>query len=90
MSTNINKGKQPPKSPGRPKGVPNKVTGEVKTMILEALEGLGGAAYLMDKAESHPAAFMALVGKVMPLQVTGANGGAIVFENIVREIVKPK
>ncbi len=56
---------------GRVKGVPNKLTSEVKQMVLDALEGLGGVDYLMDKAESHPAAFLALVSKVIPLQVTG-------------------
>lgn len=69
----IGKGKG---GPGRPKGMPNKLNAQVKEMILEALEGLGGAIYLAQKAETHPAAFMALVGKVLPLQVVGngANG----------------
>jgi hypothetical protein len=43
-------------------------------MILEALEGAGGVSYLIDKAESHPQAFMGLIGKVLPLQVTGEEG----------------
>lgn len=57
--------------PGRGKGTPNKLTGELKTMILEALDQAGGVAYLVDKAESHPQAFMALVGKVLPMTVQG-------------------
>lgn len=57
--------------PGRPKGLPNKVTAEAKQMILEALSKAGGVDYLVAKAESHPAAFMSLVGKVLPLQVQG-------------------
>lgn len=56
---------------GRQKGVPNKLTGEVKQMILDALEGAGGVEYLIDKAETHPVAFMSLVGKVLPMQVAG-------------------
>jgi hypothetical protein len=43
-------------------------------MILEALEGAGGVAYLVEKAESHPQAFMGLIGRVLPLQVTGEEG----------------
>ncbi len=64
----IGKGKP---GPGRPKGLANKLTVEVKQMVLEALEGAGGVSYLISKADTHPAAFLALVGKVIPLQVTG-------------------
>jgi hypothetical protein len=73
--TEFKKGNKP--GPGRPPGTPNKVTAELKDMILGALAGAGGIAYLQDKAESHPAAFLALVGKVLPMQVTGANGNPI-------------
>jgi hypothetical protein len=41
------------------------------------LADAGGVKYLKESAKSNPAAFMALVGKVLPLQVTGANGGPI-------------
>jgi len=43
-------------------------------MILEALDKSGGVDYLVSKAESHPQAFMGLIGKVLPLQVTGEEG----------------
>lgn len=62
---------------GRPKGSPNKLSADVKEMILTALSGAGGAAYLQRQADENPAAFMSLVGKVLPLQVTGEGGGAI-------------
>jgi hypothetical protein len=57
--------------PGRPKGVPNKQTAQVKEMILAALDKAGGVDYLAAQAAESPAAFMTLVGKVLPLQVTG-------------------
>ena len=60
-----------PGNPGKPKGATNHLTREVKAMILEALEGAGGVQYLIDKADSHPQAFMSLLGRVLPLQVTG-------------------
>lgn len=64
--------KMPPNAgKGRVKGVPNKITAEVKQMVIDALETAGGVEYLVKKAESHPAAFLTLVGKVIPLQVTG-------------------
>ena len=59
---------------GRPKGSLDKGNAVIREMILEALEGAGGVAYLIDKAESHPQAFMGLIGKVLPLQVTGEEG----------------
>jgi hypothetical protein len=83
--------KDMPVSPGRPKGVPNKMTTEVKQMILDALEGAGGVDYLIEKAKSHPQAFLALVGKVLPLQVNGAgeNGEHLVNASITVSFVAP-
>ena len=56
-------------------------------MIVMALDQVGGIQYLAETARSHPAAFLALVGKVMPMQVTGENGGAI---QISWPVPKPK
>lgn len=61
---------------GRTKGVPNKVTKQVKAMILEALDKAGGVDYLADRAKDQPAAFMTLVGKVLPLQIGGDPDGS--------------
>lgn len=58
----------------RKKGVPNKLTGELKDMILSALAGAGGVEYLKARAIDTPGPFLALVGKVLPLQVTGGDG----------------
>jgi hypothetical protein len=63
--------------PGRKKGVPNKSTTAIKDMVISALDGAGGVQYLIDQASANPSAFMTLVGKVIPLQVTGADGGAV-------------
>ena len=57
--------------PGRPKGVPNKVTGQLKEMILKALDDAGGADYLLTQAQTNPNAFLTLVGKVLPMTVAG-------------------
>ena len=54
---------------GRSKGVPNKVTRELKEMILAALDNAGGEKYLAQQAIENPTAFMTLVGKVLPLTV---------------------
>lgn len=62
---------------GRKKGIPNKLSGDVKAMILKALDDAGGAEYLLERAKDNPVAFMTLVGKVLPMQITGEDGGAI-------------
>ena len=65
------KGTRPPNAgKGRPKGVPNKTTGQLKEMILQALAGAGGVAYLQTQASKNPNAFLSLVGRVLPLQVS--------------------
>ena len=63
----------PGAGPGRPKGVPNKNTAAIKDMILEALHGAGGVDYLQDRAKDPrtAAAFLGLVGKVLPMQIAG-------------------
>ena len=64
--------------PGRPKGMPNKTTALLKDAILEAARGAGGkggmVAYLTTQATENPGPFMALLGKVLPMQVTGEDG----------------
>lgn len=70
----IGKGKP---GPGRPKGLPNKVTAAVKDMILQALANKGGVKYLEKQADANPVAFMGLVGKVLPLDVNANITGTI-------------
>ena len=70
--------------PGRKAGVPNKSTTAIKDMIIAALDKKGGMEYLARQADENPVAFMGLVGKVLPMQLTGADG-----EKLVIEIRKP-
>lgn len=67
------------KKPNQGKRGPNKVTAELKDMILQALDGAGGVSYLMERAQDPKtaSAFLTLVGKVLPMQVTGQNGGPL-------------
>lgn len=60
-------GKRP--GSGRKLGVPNKLHGDIKAMILAALDAAGGAAYLLEQAHKNPGPFMALVGKILPTQL---------------------
>jgi len=66
------KGTRPPAAgKGRPRGAKNKLSGDVKAMILGALNDVGGIEYLARQAEKNPAAFMTLLGKVLPMQIAG-------------------
>lgn len=79
--------------PGRPKGVPNKVTVELKDMIRQALDESGGVDYLVERAKDPrtASAFLSLVGKVLPMTVAGTGeNGAHIFQKILVEIVKAK
>jgi hypothetical protein len=64
---------------GRPKGTPNRLTADVRAMILAALDKVGGVDYLVAQAERNPSAFLTLVGKVLPLQMTGTNDGPVMI-----------
>jgi hypothetical protein len=78
--------------PGRPKGATNKATKELKEMILGALDQAGGVEYLTQRANDPrtASAFLSLIGKVLPMQVTGEGGGPVQFMRIERSIVDPK
>ena len=74
--------------PGRKKGVPNKINADLKSMILGALDKAGGVDYLTAQANASPAAFLALIGKVLPttLQGPGADG-ALEVRMITRRVI---
>ena len=67
---------------GRPKGSPNKTTKALKDMIEGALEAKGGQAWLERQMDENPAAFLTLLGKMLPRDLnatveTGPNLAAI-------------
>jgi len=64
-----------------------KSTRDLKAMILGALDDAGGQQYLAEQARANPAAFMTLVGKVLPLQVGGdPNGTPIAVDLTIEEM----
>jgi hypothetical protein len=77
--------------PGRPKGAPNKTTALLKEAIIRAAEAAGEdgrgkgklTGYCTFLAKSEPKAFAQLLGKVLPMQIAGDDGGPVVLE-IVR------
>lgn len=61
--------KPPAAGKGRPKGATNKMTRTIKAAIEEAFTKVGGPDYLARMANEQPAAFMTLLGKVLPTQL---------------------
>jgi hypothetical protein len=87
--TQFKKGKE--KGPGRPKGMPNKATTQLKEMILGALDASGGVDYLTERANDPKtaSAFLSLIGKVLPMTIQGpGENGEHAFTVIERRIVK--
>ena len=62
---------------GRPKGSLDKGNALIREMACEALNQVGGTDYLARVAESHPGPFLSLLGKILPVQLTGEGGGPI-------------
>ena len=61
-----------PKTGGRQAGTPNKVNALLKDDILQAAQNAhpqGRVAYLTQQAQENPAAFLTLLGKVLPSQL---------------------
>lgn len=79
--------------PGRPKGQPNKTTALLKDAILKAATDAGNgdmADYLKTQAILNPGPFMALLGKVLPMQVTGPDDENGKPTAIQINVIRPK
>lgn len=76
---------------GRKAGTPNKVTKQLKEQILGALEAKDGQAWFEARMDDQPAAFMALLGKILPSEMTATlqnpDGGPF---SITVKFVKPQ
>ena len=68
-----------PKTGGRKKGTPNKHTRHIRELIRASLETAGGEAYLARMAEEQPAAYLSLVGRLVPLELRGDADAPIIF-----------
>lgn len=66
-----------PKLGGRQKGTPNKTSAKVKEAILGAFDKVGGMTYLEKVAREDPKTFCTLLGKVLPTEISGPEGGAV-------------
>lgn len=72
-------------------GKPSRLNHSIKQMVEQALHKAGGVEYLARQAEQNPTAFLGLVGRVLPLQVTaGADGSAIHLHLLAANAVTEK
>ena len=75
---------------GRAKGTPNKTTALLKDAILTAATAVGSdgggrdglVGYLQWQAQANPGPFMALLGKVLPMQVDANVDGKLTVQII--------
>jgi hypothetical protein len=67
---------------GRPKGAVSQETADIKAMVVGALQSVGGEQYLAERARDQPVAFMNLVGRVLPHQISGDGTGAVTIQLI--------
>ncbi|MBL8393403.1 MAG: hypothetical protein JNK99_01445 [Candidatus Accumulibacter sp.] len=70
-----------PRTPGsgRKPGSQNLTSQKLKEIVFEALKQQEGGAigYLKAQAIAEPRAFMALIGKLLPTQITGEDGAPV-------------
>lgn len=83
-----------PKTGGRLPGTPNRTTRLLKDAILEAAEKAGDregmVGYLTKQAKENPSSFLPLLGKVLPLQITGEGGGPVQITKLEFVVVDPE
>lgn len=65
------------KTGGRKKGTPNKTTANVRAVLEEAFERMGGVERLVEWAQAEPTEFYKLYAKLLPVQVNGKVDGAV-------------
>lgn len=65
---------------GRKKGTRNKVTRDVKEAILLSFEAIGGQYWLESLSRRDRKSYAALLGKLLPMQLTGKDGAPITLK----------
>ena len=79
--------KRPQPAGGSRLGKPNKVTADIKAMIIGALDDCGGQAYLRLQAIENPVAFMGLLGKILPKDIKVEMDASMRITNVTHTII---
>jgi hypothetical protein len=86
MSTKPGRPKGLPKTGGRKKNTPNKITATFKTALLEAFQDLGGTEALVRWARRHQTEFYKICARLIPHEVSGpGDDGAHVVKTIIHQ-----
>ena len=67
---------------GRKRGVPNRISSDVKHLVLVALDHAGGEDYLAKQAHENPVAFLSLLSKLIPRDAARTQAEGIKLEVI--------
>lgn len=67
------------KTGGRKAGTQNKLSGTAKENIAAVFNRLGGTAAMAEWAMENPTAFYSIYSKLLPHEVTGEGGGAVIL-----------
>lgn len=77
------------KTGGRVAGTPNKLSSSVKDNVLSVFNDIGGTDHMKRWAQENPNQFYNIYAKLLPLQLTGEDGGAI-ETSLTIKLVKPE
>ncbi len=64
---------------GRKKGIPNKLTSDIKAAISQAFDEVGSYKYLVKLSKENPQAFCMLLAKLVPPAMPDVKGGGGLF-----------
>jgi hypothetical protein len=92
------KGAKRPENAGRKAGTPNKVTALLKDALIHAAEAVGSdgkgtdglVGYLATSAVKERAAYLRLLEKLLPYQLTGKDGGPMQLEHSTSDQLKER
>ncbi len=70
----VNFGNLPGPGPGRPAGLPNKLTVAAKQAFSLAFEGIGGVEALIEWGKENKSAFYTLYARLIPQELVGSLG----------------
>ena len=73
---------------GRPKGGRNAVGASLKDSILQALENVGGPAYLTELAIQDPRTFCGLLSRVLPMSLSNAEDADLKISVVEHKIIR--